>query len=109
MPNHVRSRCSACSTQEDPVWSKSAQKTATKTKMIINLAMAKSPSGESVSLKKVCPCGGMCTKTWRPIQKSSVARAMSTPGIPKAQWGPYHSSNHGVSKVESAAPTLMEI
>ena len=38
-----------------------------------------------------------------------VAKAIKTPGTPKAQCGPYHSKSQGVSKVDAAAPTLIEI
>ena len=47
-------------------------------------------------------------KRWRPIQKISVANAISAPGTPKAQCGPYHFSSQGVSNMEAKAPRLME-
>ena len=37
-----------------------------------------------------------------------VAMAISTPGTPNAQCGPYYSSSHGVSRVEKNEPKLME-
>ena len=36
------------------------------------------------------------------------ANAINTPGMPKAKWGPYHSSNQGVSSVDKNAPVLIE-
>jgi hypothetical protein len=47
-------------------------------------------------------------KRFLPSQNTSVASAISTPGTPKAQCGPYHSSNQGVNNIEMKAPMLME-
>ena len=75
------------------------------------LSRARLPSGLKVScLKDFQPAGGTCTKRFLPHQKRKVARAMRTPGTPKASQGPPHSALRkiGVSRVEVAAPTLME-
>ena len=70
--------------------------------------MAKTPSRSNASVRKPMPPGGTWAKRFLPSQKTKVAMAIKTPGTPKAQCGPYHSSSHGVSSMEAKAPRLME-
>src|SRR5262245_37996508 len=81
-----RSIFSACNTHAEPVWSYNDQKTATNRYNGISRASAAKPSSLNMSRKNDDPPGGTCTKRCRPIQKTSVARNISTPGTPNAIW-----------------------
>ena len=81
---------------------------ATKAKMADTFPSAIRPSRLKTSRRKGIPFAGTWMNLWRPIQKITVARAMSTPGTPKAQCGPYHCRSHGVASIETKAPVLIE-
>ena len=70
--------------------------------------MARRPAGLTMSRHKAPPDGGTWTKWLRPIQNTSVASAISTPGTPNATPGPKLSSNRGITINEAAEPRLIE-
>ena len=107
-PSMLRSMSCAWKIHDDPVWSNSDQNTAMKEKRMTSLPEAFSPAALNVSRRNFLPPAGTWTKRLRPIQNTTVARAMRTPGTPNARCGPHHFSNQGVSNMEMKAPRLME-
>ena len=94
--------------QVEPVWSNKAQNIATKTYKGSSLSITRMPPPLNTSRTNPMPAAGTCTKRLRPAQNTHVAKAIKTPGTPKAQCGPYHSSNQGVSNIDTKAPMLIE-
>ena len=52
--------------------------------------------------------GGTCTNLSRPIQNTTVASVIKTPGTPKATDAPKRFNRGSAKRIEARAPTLIE-